>query len=92
MDGSPQGGAVYSVSKLPDAAKSSGVDLKKWQTCYDARETSSIFASETAEANSFNLGGTPGTILINKKTGAYDTVEGAYPIDTFYQKIDALMK
>ncbi len=92
MDGTTTDGAIYPVAKLADAAKVAGVDVAKWQSCYDAKETAAQFQAETTEANSFGLGGTPGTIIINKKTGKYATVEWAYPLATFYEKIDALMQ
>lgn len=92
LAGSPDGNNVYAVSKLADLAKSLKIDTKKWQTCYDNKETQDIFAAQTAEASSFSLDGTPGTLIINRKTGKYDTVAGAYPYETFTQKIDELMK
>jgi len=91
MDGSTTN-SVYPVADLSKAAVSAGVDMQKWKKCFDSKETLSIFDSETAEAQSFGLGGTPGTLIINIKTGKYTTVEGAYPYETFTQKIDALMK
>jgi protein-disulfide isomerase len=50
------------------------------------------FNYETEEAQKYNLSGTPGVIIINTKTLKYDTVEGAYPIETFHEKIDTLLK
>ena len=92
MDGTLNNGTIYDVAKLPEAAKAAGVDEAKWKTCFDNKETLSEFAAETAEAQSFNLGGTPGTLILNIKTGEYATVEGAYPYATFTQKINDLMK
>jgi hypothetical protein len=57
----------------------------------DTKETLTQFASETSEATSLNLGGTPGTLIINIKTGKYSTVEGAYPLSHFTEMIDSLM-
>lgn len=91
MDGSTQSTGVFDVAKLPDVAKTAGVDVAKWKSCFDAKETQDQFAQETNEAQSFGLGGTPGTLILNVKTGKYLTVEGAYPFDSFTQKIDSLM-
>ncbi len=91
MDGSTTSG-VYPVENLPLAAKSAGVDAKKWKKCFDAKDTLSAFKSQTEEAQWLGLGGTPGTIIVNLKTLQYMTVEWAYPYETFTQKIDALMK
>ena len=46
--------------------------------------------SETAEAKKYDMGGTPGTLLLNVKTGKYATVEGAFPFSQFTQKIDSI--
>lgn len=91
MDGTTQS-VVYPVVNLGEAAKTSGVDMAQWQACYDAKETAAEFLAETQEANGLGLGGTPGTLILNVKTGKYATVEGAYPLANFIQKIDALMK
>ena len=92
LEKSPDGNNVYPVSKLADIAKDLKLDMKQWQKCYDNKETQDMFASQTAEAGMFNLNGTPGTLIVNNITGKYDTVEGAYPYESFTQKIDELMK
>lgn len=90
MDGTQQS-SIYPVNMLPDAAKIAWIDVTKWQKCVDTKETLTQFASETSEATSLNLGGTPGTLIINIKTGKYSTVEGAYPLSHFTEMIDSLM-
>ncbi len=92
MDASTNEGGVYDVSKLGTLAKSLGLDQKVFQSCVDTKEADSVFAAQTAEAQKFGLSGTPGTLIINTTTGKYDTVEGAYPYDTFTTKIEALLK
>lgn len=89
MDGTSQS-AVYPVAKLADAAKTAGVDVAAWQKCVDTKETLAQFEAQTTEAQGFNLGGTPGTLILNVKTGKYATIEGAYPFTSFTQKIDSL--
>ena len=90
MDGTTQS-AVFPVASLPDAAKKAGVDMTKWQTSFDKKETAAEFAAETLEANGLGLGGTPGTLILNVKTGKYATVEGAYPMTSFVEKINSVM-
>lgn len=92
MAGSSNESGVYAVSKLADAAKTAGVDVKKWQSCVDAKEMLAQFTAQTNQAQELGLGGTPGTLILNVKTGKYSTVEGAYPYASFTQKIDSLMK
>lgn len=92
MDGTTQTAGLYPVSALPEAAKAAKVDVTQWQACVDSKETLAQFAAETQEANGFGLGGTPGTLVLNTKTGKYATVEGAYPLSAFIEKIDTLMQ
>jgi len=91
MDGSTQGGGVYPVSALPDAAKAAGINIAEWQSCFDKRETVAEYLAETQEAASFGLRGTPGTLILNVKTGKYATIEWAYPYASFVEKIESLM-
>lgn len=91
MDGTTQW-AVYPVSSLPDAAKVAGVDVAQWQSCYDTKETATEFLAETQEAQKLGLGGTPGTLILNVKTRKYATIEWAYPLANFVEKIEVLMQ
>ncbi|MBS9784094.1 thioredoxin domain-containing protein [Candidatus Gracilibacteria bacterium] len=90
LDGSVNG--VYEIARLPDLAKEAGLDVAKWQKCVDEKETLTQFNTQTAEGKSFGLSGTPGTLIINKKTGKYATVSGSAQLSAFVQKIDSLMK
>lgn len=89
MDGTSQS-QVFSVAKLPEITKTLKLDAKKWQTCVDTKSTLAQFEAESSEARKYNLNGTPGTLLLNVKTGKYATVEGAYPISEFTQKIESI--
>jgi protein-disulfide isomerase len=66
--------------------------MKKWQECYDNKATLPIFDMQTQEAGKFNLGWTPGTLVINNKTGKYTTIEGAYPTSQFETAIESVLK
>jgi hypothetical protein len=67
MDGTTQG-SVYPVAKLSDIAKNLSLDMTKWQSCVDNKDTLALFSAETAEANKYGMGGTPGTLLLNVKS------------------------
>ena len=92
MDKSTNEGGVLDVAKLGEVAKSAGIDVAKWQSCVDQKETLARFSTQTQEAQKYGLGGTPGTLILNVKTGKYKTVEGAYPYETFTAAIDELLK
>ncbi len=84
--------SVMDVSKLADLAKKIGLDVKKWQNCIDTKSTLSLFESQTKEALKFNLNWTPGTLVLNNKTGKYKTIEWAYPTSQFESAVEELLK
>lgn len=85
-------GAIFPVSSLPEAAKAAGItDINAWQSCLDKKETLVKFATQTNEAKSFGLSGTPGVVLFNQKTGKYATISGAYPYENFKAAVDSLL-
>lgn len=92
MVGTPDSRTIYPVADLPKLARELKLDMNKWQKCYDDKETKDVFIAQTNEANTFKLGGTPGTLILNNTTGKYSTVEGAYPYASFTAKIDELLK
>ncbi len=51
MDKSTNEGGVLDIAKLPELAKTLGLDIVKWQSCMDTKETLARFAAQTAEAN-----------------------------------------
>lgn len=89
MDATTQGN-VFPVAKLAGIAQNIKIDVKKWQTCVDTKATMAQLDAESSEAKKYGMSGTPGTLLLNVKTGKYATVEGAYPISEFTQKIDSI--
>lgn len=84
-------GSVYPVDKIADIVKELGIDVKAWQSCVDNKDMVAQFAKETNEGIGFGLTGTPGTLIFNRKTGAYTTVEGAYPYAQFKSAIDTVL-
>lgn len=80
--------SVSPVSSLSDIATKIWIDTVKWKTCLDSKETADRFQKETAEAQKLWLSGTPGNLILNRKTGKYVKIEWAYPSDTFVQAVE----
>jgi protein-disulfide isomerase len=92
MQGTTSNSNVFPVTLLGELAKKVGADEEKWNTCYTTKETMSLFEKQTSEAEGYGLDGTPGTRIVNNKTGKSEKVAGAYPYETFTEKIDSLLK
>jgi predicted DsbA family dithiol-disulfide isomerase len=80
-----------STAALTSYAKAVGLDEKLFAACIAGTTASERVAREAAEAQSIGAQGTPFSIIVNLRTGKYDTVPGAYPIADVKAKIDALL-
>lgn len=85
-------GTGFSKDSLIPLAKEIGVDGKKVQECMDSKKNIIRFDAETAEGRKLGVQGTPGTVVINNETGAYELIAGAYPVSEFERVIDKLLK
>jgi protein-disulfide isomerase len=92
MQGTTSNSNVFPVALLGELAKKLNVDETKWKACYTTKETMSLFEKQTSEAEGYGLNGTPWTRVVNNKTNKSEKIEGAYPYETFTEKIDSLLK
>ena len=76
------------LDKLDSLAQLAGIkDVSSWRSCIDKKETLDEFTAETNEAQKLGLGGTPWTLIFNRRSGLYTTIEGAYEIDAFKKAV-----
>lgn len=91
LNGSEVQGPLYALDKLSGLAKEVGVDQKKFDTCYNGKETEAIYKSYTTEAMAYSVNGTPTTLILNNETKQYDLVQGAAPAANFETIVDKLL-
>lgn len=91
LDKSEVQGPVYPLDKLSALAKEVGVDQKKFDTCYNAKETEALYKSYTTQAMAFAVNGTPTTMVLNNETKTFDLVQGAAPASNFETIVDKMM-
>ncbi len=84
-------GTGFSKDALVPLAKELKLDTKKFQACLDSRKNIARFDAETAEGVKFGVQGTPGTVVINNKTGEYELIAGAYPFSEFDRIVTKLL-
>ena len=85
-------GTGFSKDALVPLAKEVGLDMKKFQVCFDTKATLSRFDAETTEGKKLGVSGTPWTVIINNETGEYMLIAWAYPVSEFERVISKLLK
>ena len=69
-----------------------GIDVGAFETCLDSGDVSALLAQTHGEFQKYNLGGTPGHIVLNNSTGEYTIISGAYPQGTFVSAVETLLQ
>lgn len=77
------------LTKLPELAKSAGVDVDAFNKCLASGKYTSKIQSMYEEGNKAGVSGTPSSFLVTKD-GTYP-VEGAVPYEEFKKIIDSIL-
>lgn len=76
---------------LVSIASELGVDKTNLQTCIDEwRYTKAVEDMMNQASSLFGVNGTPGNVIIDRETGKYKLVSGAYPVEDFVNAINEL--
>ena len=79
------------MDSLINIATGLGVDEAALKTCADEGRYTQAVNDGMAQASSlFGVNGTPGNVIIDRETGNYRLVSGAYPVDEFVSAINEL--
>ena len=85
--------AAYPVdlATLTSIATNLGVNEGSLQTCIDEwRYVQSVNDMMDQANRLFGVNGTPGNVIIDRETGNYELVSGAYPVETFVEAINSM--
>lgn len=86
-------GHGLALEDLPKMAAEVGVNSEAFQKCLDSGKYRSKVQKDIAEGSNAGVQGTPGSILVNNKTGEAILIEGAQdPTRYFKPAIDQLLK
>ena len=80
-------GAYYSAEDLAGFAKGYGIDSAKYESCVTDGAVVKALEESMTKASSYGISGTPGYLIVNRDTGKYVQVSGAYPIETFVKAV-----
>lgn len=83
----------FNDTNVVDMAKKIGLDAGKFTSCYNDEATKAAVNASIQEGNStFGINGTPGNVVLNKETGKYIVINGAYPTSKFEEAVKTLLK
>jgi len=85
--------AAYPVDleTLTNIATGLGVDGSALQSCIDEGRYVQAVNDMMSQGNTlFGVNGTPGNVIIDRETGNYQLVSGAYPVETFVEAINSM--
>lgn len=85
-------GTGFALADLPKLAVEVGVNQKSFQDCLDSGKMAQKVQAEETEGESEGVNGTPGSFILNDKTGVATPIEGAEPYATVKAAIDAALK
>ena len=93
FDKSKANGRSFTKETISELGETIGVDKNKLLTCIESGDFKAEAQRQMTEWSTlFGITGTPGNVLINNKTGDWDKLPGAYPYESFKQKIDGLLE
>ena len=77
-----------SVTNITAIAKEIGIDETKFTECLTSNKSAIQVSADMQEGQTlFGINGTPGNVILNKKTGKYVVVSGAQPLSAFQSAI-----
>ncbi len=83
----------FSDTSVVDIAKTIGLNAAQFTACYNDAATTAAVDASIQEGNSlFGINGTPGNVVLNRETGKYVVINGAYPVEKFEAAVTELLK
>jgi protein-disulfide isomerase len=83
----------YDIESIWVLAENMWIDKSKLTACINAWTNKDLAKAQADEwASLFWITWTPWNVFLNNKTGEWESLPGAYPFESFKQKIDSLIK
>lgn len=79
------------VDPLLALAKEQGLNVEKFDACLQSEAAAKQVRADLEDGMNAGISGTPGVILINHKTGAFNVLAGAVPEDVLKQEVRNLL-
>lgn len=83
---------TFDDTNVVEMAKAIGLDATKFTACYNDSTTKTAITNTISEGNTiFGINWTPGNVVLNRETGKYIVISGAYPISKFEEAVNTLL-
>jgi len=79
------------LSSLPNLATQVGIDKADFQSCLDSGEMAQTVENQYQSGLKAGVNGTPGSFLVDTKTGEIKSIQGAQPYEQVKPLIDQLL-
>jgi protein-disulfide isomerase len=81
----------FSDASVLELAKGIGLKEADFTSCYNSTEAKNAVDADVSEGSSiFGINGTPGNVVLNRETGEYIVISGAYPVSEFENAVSQL--
>ena len=90
----PKAVAAYDFTdtSVVEIAKTIGLNEAAFTDCYQSAEASSAVDASINEGSAlFGINGTPGNVVLNRETGEFIVISGAYPVSEFENAVSQLL-
>ena len=79
------------VTTLEEIAGNHGVNVEAMDACYkEGKYISKVYDMMNMGSTLFGVSGTPGNVIVDKETGKFEVVAGAYPVEEFVNVINSM--
>ena len=85
-------GKGFPIEKLVPLAEEIGLDKEQFQACLDSEKYAERVQEDLKEGANSGIAGTPGSILLNNKTGEVRLRSGALPFEALKTDIDQMLE
>lgn len=80
------------VSQLPVLAQQIGVDKARFNKCFESGKYTAKVKQQLAEGAAAGVSGTPGSFIVDNKTGDVTLIPGALPFEQIKPQFDAILQ
>ena len=79
------------IDPLQALANEQGIDIEQYKTCISSESVQKRINADIEDGRNAGISGTPGVILVNHKTGGFNVLAGAVPVESLKDAVEKLL-